>query len=312
MIAGLTPTRDEAWVVGFTGRANAGHFDARCCYDQGSADGTGDIVSALPGALLRANESPEFNEAGRQLALIAMARELGARAFVALDADELLLGPAAAFRAELDALAPGTAVCYEWLNVAPGATRFWSAGFKRLGYVDDGRPHRPLPFHSERVPEGARVHRSRAAVVVHLQYLHPTRFCRKHVEYLAREFALNPDPRRLALYRAYSHMLHARTRPVAEVQGLAGLVADFPRPDLAEACRPEDLPFVRELAARDEWLLLRLVAGWWRFAGLPAGAGPALPPRRRALFALLEACLRRPGTLPSRLGLRLLRGLLEP
>jgi hypothetical protein len=310
----LTPTRDEAWVVGFTGRANAGRFDVSCYYDQRSADGTDGIVAALPGALLRANENPAFNEAERQLALIAMARELGARAFVALDADELLMGPAAAFRAELDALPPGTAVHYEWINVAPGGERFWSAEFKRLGFVDDGSAHRPLPFHSERVPEGQAAVRSHAAVAVHLQYLNRVRFCLKHVDYLEREFALEGNPSRLGLFRKYSHMLFARLRPVAEVKGLAELLAPFLGSGAAcLAPAPlalRRLDFVRRLLRDDEWLLLHLVARWAAFAGCPADVGPRLTPWRRAAIALLEACLRQSGTLPSRVVLRLLRPLL--
>lgn len=313
MIISLTPTKNEAWIVGFTGNVNSRYCDVCCYYDQLSSDKTVEIVSSLQNSLVRRNQEPAFNEAQRQLDLIAIARELQCHAFVALDADEALFGPPDVFQAELKMLAQGTTVYYEWINVSPDGKHVWSAGYKRFGFVDDGTLHRPALFHSERVPNGHESFYSDTIKVIHFQYINRARFCTKHIEYLKMEFELHGDLSRIELFIKYSHMIYARKQPTASMQNLVGFIRSLDSNDHGARCADlaeiNDHDFVRRLVADREWLLLYLITRLVRFAGYRFDQCPRFTAGQKSFCWLLEFALHHPQRLFSRALIRFLKVL---
>src|SRR5262249_7273713 len=130
--------------------------------DQGSTDSSRDLCRSFPKVHLLDNPSSQYDEAHRQLLLLAAARELvpGEKVILALDADEIVAAdsPASSGWQVMLAAAPGTVLCFEKPDLWQGADRClryetpWP-----LGYVDDGAEHRAQRLHSIRIPtpEGA-------------------------------------------------------------------------------------------------------------------------------------------------------------
>jgi hypothetical protein len=209
----LTPVRNEAWIADRYAAANATWADQLLVADQGSTDGTSELLARHSKVRLIANESPEYDERHRQLLLIAAARRIaGSRLMLALDADEALSANArdSSEWALLTNAEPGTVLRFKWVNVLPGFKRAWIPQDHRVfGFVDDGSDHRPDRIHSTRVPQpiGAPVIDFHDIVVLHFQYVAWERMLSKHRWYQAWETLERPDRGALDVFRQYHHML---------------------------------------------------------------------------------------------------------
>ncbi|MBV8129432.1 MAG: glycosyltransferase family 2 protein [Planctomycetaceae bacterium] len=153
----VTPVKNEAAILKRFLSVTSQFADLIIVADQNSTDGSRAIYPRYPKVVMVENPSVDYDEAGRQLLLLAEVRKRvpGRRLILALDADEILAADAVTrpgWRTVLDA-APGTVICFEKPDILSPPdrciryTRPWP-----LGYVDDGAAHAPQPIHSIRIP----------------------------------------------------------------------------------------------------------------------------------------------------------------
>lgn len=154
----LTPVKNEAWILNRFLKVTSLFADHIIIIDQNSTDGCLEIYQQYPKVTLLHNNSENYDEAQRQLILIAKAREIekGPKILLALDADEILTADSfnsLGWKTMLKA-APGTILFFEkpdlYLNP------FQSIRYDSLwplGYVDDGVEHKPIKIHSIRIPQ---------------------------------------------------------------------------------------------------------------------------------------------------------------
>ena len=156
----VTPIRNEARILNRFLSVTSQFADLIIVADQDSTDGSRAIYPLFPKVVMVENPSVGYDEAERQLLLLAEARKRvpGRRLILALDADELLAADAVARPGWETALNadPGTVVCFEKPDILSPPdrciryTRPWP-----LGYLDDGAAHSPRPIHSIRIPTPA-------------------------------------------------------------------------------------------------------------------------------------------------------------
>lgn len=208
----LTPTRNEAWIIKHFLAAARHWADHVIVADQGSTDGTLEILQDTPGSEVVLNQSPTYDESHRQQLLIDRARKIaGKRIFIALDADEALSANCLASKewGRIAEAEPGTVLRFRWVNVLPGFQKAWiSPGHVPLGFVDDGSEHQPTRIHSRRIPwpDGAPVIDLDEIVVLHFQYVVWERMVSKQRWYQAWEHAVHRKQTPLEIYRGYNHM----------------------------------------------------------------------------------------------------------
>src|ERR1700722_19070133 len=154
----LTPVRNEAWILPRFLATTSVWADKIIVADQNSTDESVEICQRFDKVVLVRNESPNYDEAQRQLLLIKTARELvsGPRILFALDADEILAANAletAGWQKILEAQ-PGTAIFMEKPDLYLSAEHCirWRDNPFPIGYVDDGSAHHPQAIHSVRIP----------------------------------------------------------------------------------------------------------------------------------------------------------------
>ena len=156
----VTPVRNEARILNRFLSVTSQFADLIIVADQNSTDGSRAIYPLFPKVVMVENPSVGYDEAERQLLLLAEARKRvpGRRLILALDADELLAADAVARPGWETALNadPGTVVCFEKPDILSPPdrciryTRPWP-----LGYLDDGAAHAPRQIHSIRIPRPA-------------------------------------------------------------------------------------------------------------------------------------------------------------
>ena len=153
----MTPVKNEAWILDRFLAVTSQLADHIVVADQNSSDESVAICRQYPKVSLIENKSEQYDEASRQLLLIAKAREVspGPRILLALDADEILAANAAeqiGWKTMLQAK-PGTVLCFEKpdLYLSPTQCIRFTIPWP-LGYVDDGVEHQPKQIHSIRVP----------------------------------------------------------------------------------------------------------------------------------------------------------------
>jgi glycosyltransferase involved in cell wall biosynthesis len=88
----LVPTKNEIWCIEAFLQAASLWADLIIVRDQGSADGTREMVQNFPKAVLVDNPSTVYNETDNRIALLHKARELAGpgNVLISLDADERL------------------------------------------------------------------------------------------------------------------------------------------------------------------------------------------------------------------------------
>jgi hypothetical protein len=219
----LTPVKDEKPVLKRFLACAALWADHIVVLDQCSTDGSREVAAAHPKVRLLLNDDPTYDEAARQRALLAAAREIpGRRVLVALDADEALSANVLRSRAWREAVRaePGTVLRLRWASILPGFQRAWiSPDLIAFGLVDDGRGHSGPRIHSSRLPAGPE-QRSIAIEdvrVLHYQFATWERNRSKQRWYQCWERLHDPRKRPIQIYRQY-HGLDAL--PEAEVQAL--------------------------------------------------------------------------------------------
>lgn len=208
----LTPTRNESWIIQPFLAAARHWADRTIVADQGSIDGTLQVLQSAPAVDALINNSSSYDEAHRQRLLIGRARELGGkRILIALDADEALSANCI-HSDEWEKIAqaePGTVLRFRWVNILPGFREAWIPKNRiACGYVDDGAEHSGVKIHSTRIPtpQNAPVLDLQDIVVLHFQYIAWDRVVSKHRWYQAWEHLNHPEKGPLQIFRNYHHM----------------------------------------------------------------------------------------------------------
>ena len=154
----LVPVKDEAWILERFLRCASIWADRIIIADQGSTDGSREIMRSFPKVTLIDNPSLELNEPERQQMLIGEARRTdGPRVFLALDADEFLTSnflTSPEWKTIMHA-APGTVISFQWPGVQANGSDLCYSPFPyeiQVGFVDDGSEHKGRTIHSKRVP----------------------------------------------------------------------------------------------------------------------------------------------------------------
>lgn len=114
MIAAVTMVKDEADIIEASVRHMAAQVDLVIVADNGSTDGTREILEGLPVSLLN-DPDPAYYQAAKMTALAHRARKAGATWVVPFDADEVWLPREAETIAEQLDAAPAEASAFEAL-----------------------------------------------------------------------------------------------------------------------------------------------------------------------------------------------------
>src|SRR5215470_4225880 len=124
----LTPTRNESWIINpFLAAAKTWATDVIVA-DQGSTDGTFQLLQKTPGVQAVHNDCQVFDEQVRQRLLLKHARQFeGKRILFGLDADEALSANCTQTRdwQRILEAEPGTVLRFRWVNILPGFKQAW-------------------------------------------------------------------------------------------------------------------------------------------------------------------------------------------
>ncbi len=207
----VTPVRNEAWVLELFLKAVSRWADHIVITDQRSTDTSRDICSRFPKVELLANSSTDYDEENYRRLALDRARQIHRQALiVAMDADELLSGPAVRWlRSErLRTALPGTTWSLPWVNLQRGLERAWSPLRYPVVFVDDGVPFSGQLIHCPRIPcpERARPVEEEGACLLHLQYLCEDRLRCKQRWYQALEHVRFPRKSAIKIYRTYHQL----------------------------------------------------------------------------------------------------------
>lgn len=208
----LTPTRNESWIIRHFVRCATRWADNIIIADQCSTDDTREAAQLEPRVDVILNDSPKYDEAHRQKLLISRARKLpGKRILIALDADEALSSDCLSTSdwKKIQEAAPGTVLRFRWVNVLPDFKTAWIPSNRiPCGFVDDDSEHAGTLIHSTRIPTppNAPVLDLDDVVVLHFQFISPSRVESKHRWYQAWEHVTNPAQGALKIFRQYNHM----------------------------------------------------------------------------------------------------------
>jgi hypothetical protein len=153
----VTPVRNEAWILDRFLAVTSRFADRIIIADQQSTDASSAICERYSKVTAIPNGANVFNEAERQVMLVAKARDLvpGHKILLALDADEILAANCTTtpgWRTMLAAPA-GTVICFPKVELydTPGQC-ILPGVLKPFGFVDDGSEHLPKTIHSLRLP----------------------------------------------------------------------------------------------------------------------------------------------------------------
>ncbi len=219
----LTPVKNEAWILERFLRCASLWADVIIVADQQSQDSSRQIAQQFNKVQLIDNRHREYNEREYRRVLLDAARRIpGQRLFVALDADEFLTANFAqsAEWHTMHMAAPGTVFNFEWANVLPGMTRYWSPDATwPWAYMDDGQPFSGDVIHSRRVPESptGQTRVIREVKFLHYQYADWPRMESKHRWYQCYERVTHPHKRAAVIYRQYHHMYAVPARDIKPI-----------------------------------------------------------------------------------------------
>lgn len=152
----LTPTKNEAWIIGQFIEAAQTWADHIIIADQGSTDSTVEIAKSYQRVTVVSNEGKAYDEFSRQKILIEEARKIpGKRLLITLDADEFFSPEvySAAEWKQAKKSPAGTVLRFRWLHILPGFKQGLLHSFEfPWGFMDDGFEHSGRSIHSPRVP----------------------------------------------------------------------------------------------------------------------------------------------------------------
>ncbi|MCR4828067.1 MAG: glycosyltransferase family 2 protein [Bacteroidales bacterium] len=216
----LTPVKNEAWILDTFLKSASIWADYIIIADQNSTDGSREIISHYPKAIVIENNSSIPNEPERQQMLLNAARNIpGPKILMAIDADEIL---------SPEALTPdtwktifsqpvGTILKFQWATLFPNSNNFWTGYHLPYGYIDDGIQHTNTNFfHGTRLPtpEGHPIYDVTEFKVIHFQYMNPERNVRRQRWYQCLELD-NPSIAKdaIEIYRKYHYeQMHTADR----------------------------------------------------------------------------------------------------
>lgn len=237
LVVCLTPTRNDSWVLDRFLKAASLWADYIIIADQMSTDGSREIVSRYPKAILVDNDSEVYNELGRKRLLVDTARKIpGDKILIALDVDEMF-SPEIFTSGEWEKvkqLPRGTVIDFQWANFTADAQGMWYGYYFPWGYVDDGFEEydKEVPdsaIHCARVPikDGMPHYSVQSFKVIHFQYTDWNRMQHKHYMYQCQEVLSNPGKSAVGIYRQYHHMDTIGSSDVVEIP--ANWIVDYNR-----------------------------------------------------------------------------------
>ena len=208
----LTPIKNEAWILKQFLESTSLWADHIIIADQGSDDGSLEIIKKFPKVILIENKSTTFNEPERQKMLINEARRIeGDKILIALDADESLTADSINNPEWqiIKNLKPGTIIRFTWVNLIPEKGIYWEILHKMpFGFIDNGSEHTGKIIHSDRVPtpHNSPEYFPKNIKVMHFQYADWKRMESKHRWYQCWEHIRDNKRSIIAIYRQYHHM----------------------------------------------------------------------------------------------------------
>lgn len=208
----LTPVRNEAWILDTFLKSASIWADYIIIADQNSTDGSRDIVSNYPKAIMIDYDSSSHSQIERRRMLIDKAREVvnGQTALLmAIDADEVL-SPEVFSKETWNRMLeckPGTVFNFQWATLFPNSDKYWMGYFLPYGFMDDGSEYiQRTPHHGTRlpVPDGSPTYDVSEFKVIHFQYMNPERNTRRQRWYQCLELdspSIGKDA--IDIYRKY-------------------------------------------------------------------------------------------------------------
>jgi glycosyltransferase involved in cell wall biosynthesis len=216
----VTPVKNEAWILDRFLQCASTWADHIIIADQGSTDGSLEIIRRYPKVMPVDAPCEDFNMGKMRQSILATARTIpGPRIIIALDADEALSAnwKESAEWNSIKNAKPGTVLRFQWANLMPDGESVWIPETNILmGFVDDDSSYEEMPIDEPRVPCTAT---SPSLImkdirVLHYQYTDWARMQSKQRWYQAWEL-LNSDRRPFKIFRQYRHMydVHQVPRP---------------------------------------------------------------------------------------------------
>ena len=215
----ITPVKNEAWILDRFLKCASTWADHIVIADQGSTDGSLEIIQRYPKVRLVEAPCQEFNMGKMRQALLERARAIpGSRIIISLDADESLSAnwKDSAEWDSIKAAKPGTILRFQWANLMPDGDSVWIPDTNILmGFVDDGSSYVEMPIDEPRVPcpPNSPSLLLKDIRVLHYQYTDWQRMQSKQRWYQAWERIHNPDRSPVKIYRQYHHMYFVKQTP---------------------------------------------------------------------------------------------------
>lgn len=210
----LVPTKNEIWCIEAFLKSASLWADLIVVRDQGSNDGTREVVAGYPKAVLVDNPSLVYNERENRSALLQKARELAGvgNVLISLDADERLT-PAILnneLREKILRLPPGSGIKIPFANVTASGEEYWKVAIDPIAWVDDGRESditAPIHFPRTCISKFDQIFEFEGLFTIHLQYLDESRFQKKQVWYILKEVQDFNKRNLVFIFRRYMHVL---------------------------------------------------------------------------------------------------------
>lgn len=215
----ITPVKNEAWILDRFLKCASTWADHIIMADQGSTDGSLDIIQCYPKVKLVDAPCQEFNMGKIRQSLLERARTIpGPRIIISLDADESLSAnwKDSAEWDSIKAAKPGTILRFQWANLMSDGESVWIPDTEiPMGFVDDGSFYEEVPIDEPRVPcsPNSPSLLLKDIRVLHYQYTDWRRMQSKQRWYQAWERLYHPNRRPVQIYRQYHHMYHVKQSP---------------------------------------------------------------------------------------------------